>query len=103
MKKSDKNIERVIVSALTQVCETALVSIDGFSWITHTVNYHQFPDSLVISCVFDNNEAIVLLKQLGEDQHLAELIKETLTKHGVTINKDFSAVYFYTEEQMIRH
>ncbi|MEZ9906333.1 Fis family transcriptional regulator [Vibrio breoganii] len=56
MRKTDKKIENRIRSVLTEVCEDTLKGYDGFLWVTHTVNYSSFPQSLRIVCVFDTNQ-----------------------------------------------
>ncbi|MFA0027358.1 Fis family transcriptional regulator [Vibrio breoganii] len=56
MRKTDKKIENRIRSVLTEVCEDTLKGYDGFLWVTHTVNYSSFPQSLKIVCVFDTNQ-----------------------------------------------
>jgi len=53
MKKTDKKMDNHIRRVLTDVCETSLTDISGFAWLTHTVNYAQFPQSLKVICVFD--------------------------------------------------
>ena len=56
MRKTDKKIDKQLRETLTQVCDTALKDYCGFEWLTHTVNYSDFPSSLHITCVFDTNE-----------------------------------------------
>ncbi|MDN3715478.1 Fis family transcriptional regulator [Vibrio breoganii] len=56
MRKTDKKIENRIRRVLTEVCEDTLKGYDGFLWVTHTVNYSSFPQSLRIVCVFDTNQ-----------------------------------------------
>ena len=52
-KRETVGIERQLVAALTDACETAKAEIPGFEWLTHTVNYADFPQSLRITWVFD--------------------------------------------------
>ncbi len=56
MRKSDKKIENQIREVLTDVCEDTLKSYEGFLWVTHTVNYSSFPQSLKIICVFETGQ-----------------------------------------------
>lgn len=39
-------IERRLIAALTDACEIAKTEMPGFEWLTHTVDYHAFPQSL---------------------------------------------------------
>ena len=52
MNKSDKKLEQRICNALTDVCHWAQETEPEFEWLTHQVNYKQFPQSLQISCIF---------------------------------------------------
>ena len=43
MRKTDKKIDNQLRLVLTEACEVALKDIDGFQWLTHLVNYANFP------------------------------------------------------------
>ena len=45
-KRDSARIERRLVATLTDACETAKAEIRGFEWLTHTVDYTAFPQSL---------------------------------------------------------
>lgn len=62
MRKNDRKIEREIIRELTRVCETAKFDHDGFIWLTHAVDYQRFPQSLIVTLVFNDqvDEAIML-------------------------------------------
>jgi len=100
MKKSDKKIENAIRLALTNVCEAALETVDGFQWITHTVNYKNFPSSLAILCVFDNPESLIAAKESGKDSHLKNWIQKELAEQNIIIRDINSVVSFNTEESI---
>lgn len=53
MRKTDKKLERAIVRELTAVCEAAKPTCSGFEWLTHTVDYAKFPESLRVTLVFN--------------------------------------------------
>lgn len=100
MKKSDKKIENAIRTALTNVCEQALETTLGFKWITHYVNYNNFPDSLSILCIFETDEDLFTAKQSGADTCLKKHIQEELTSHGIDIININSSVKFDIEDNM---
>ncbi len=56
MRKSDKKVENLIRGVLTEVCEDTLKGYDGFLWVTHTVKFSSFPQSLEIVCVFETKQ-----------------------------------------------
>ena len=98
MKKSDKKIENSIREALTAVCELALEDVAGFKWITHFVNYNDFPDSLSVVCVFDTDDALACVVSTHQDDYLRTLIREKLDAAGIPIASMRQQVSFDTEE-----
>ena len=100
MKKSDKKLENAIRLALTNVCEEALETVEGFQWITHTVNYKDFPNSLSILCMFDNPENLIAAKASKKDNHLKSWIEKELAGQNIIIRNINSVVSFDTEERI---
>jgi len=98
MRKSDKKIENQLRATLTEICEIALKSHQGFEWLTHTVNYNQFPKSLQIICVFDSNVHLIQFKE-GEGYHqFMSLIQAKLFEEGITLKKINQHIAYDTEE-----
>lgn len=62
MLKSHRKLDNQIIKALTQVCEDAKSDSQGFEWLTHTVDYRRFPQSLQVTLVFNEqvSEAVML-------------------------------------------
>lgn len=100
MTKTDKKIEKSIRLALTNACEKSLETIDGFQWITHKVNYKNFPDSLSITCVFDNPENLVAAKAADKDTQLKSWIQKELAEQNILIQNINTVVSFDTEESI---
>lgn len=98
MKKTDKKIENAIRGALTEVCDIALNEIVGFRWITHFVNYKNFPGSLSIVCVFDTNSDLSDALGAQQDDYLRALIKENLDAVGISIRDPGKQIICDTEE-----
>ncbi|MFT7141631.1 MAG: hypothetical protein ACI9B8_004069, partial [Sulfitobacter sp.] len=94
MRKSDKKIDNAIVRALTEVCETAKGNHDGFEWITHFLNYNNFPSSLSIVCIYDTNEQ---LKNADMDG-VCLLIKQQLLAIDINLKDIRRHIDFDTEE-----
>lgn len=96
MKKSDKKLEKSIVSALTDACENALEAYEGFQWLTHLVNYDSFPDTLRIICVFDTQESLMKVSQTDLVNRFkldieARLISEGIKAKGITKRISFDS------------
>ena len=98
MRKTDKKIENQLILVLTAVCETALKEIDGFQWLTHLVEYTDFPNSLKVICIFDTNENLAVYLSKNIEDELKSLIQKKLQEVGVSIKNIDRQVTFDTEE-----
>ena len=98
MKKSDKKIDNALREALTNVCEAALGSVDGFVWLTHLVNYNVFPNSFKVVCVFETDEALSKAIEAKQDDYFYTLISDELNAANIKVNKLRQQVSFDTEE-----
>ncbi len=83
MRKTDKKIDNQLRLVLTDVCETALKEIDGFQWLTHIVNFSNFPKSLKVVCVFDTDEQLSTFIINSSKNSLTSLIQMKLNEIGV--------------------
>ena len=82
-KRDITRIERALVTSLTEACDTAKAEIPGFEWLTHTVNYANFPQSLIITWVFDTRAHKDQALATGLDARMRELTATAL--HGADI------------------
>ena len=98
MKKTDKKIENTLRISLTQVCDIALKSIDGFVWLTHLVNYQNFPNSLVVVCVFNTKAELAKAQRDKQGTELENLIKHALAAAGIKLGNIKQHIRFDTEE-----
>jgi len=97
MKKTDKKIDKKICKALTKACEIAKAEVSGFQWLTHFVNYNQFPESLSIICVFDTKTELEQARQQKKDQLIIDLIKSELEQINIRFKDIKRHVSFDTE------
>ena len=98
MRKTDKKLESTLIKALTEVCDEALETFDGFQWLTHFVNYSHFPDSLIVVCVFDTNEHLEKMYQEDTGDTFRHMVKSKLESIGIRLKNIHSHVKFDTEE-----
>ena len=98
MKKTDKKINNQICQALTKVCETAKDEVKGFQWLTHFVDYKQFPSSLSVICIFDTSAELEQAQQQSKDQLIVSLIKSELEQININLKEISRHVSFDTEE-----
>ena len=87
MTKTDKKTDKLIIQALTQCCEQAKDDVIGFSWLTHQVNYANFPNSLVVTCMFENEELLVEAQNNGGQDQLQNSITNQLAKLGIKLKQ----------------
>ncbi|MCJ8349431.1 Fis family transcriptional regulator [Moritella sp.] len=102
MTKTEKKIDNNLCKVLTVVCEEAKDEIQGFQWLTHTVNYANFPTSLKITCVFDSNADIAKLMASKQDQRLQGLVTQALNAVDVKLKNISKQVQFDSEENCTR-
>jgi len=98
MRKTDKKIDNKLRSLLTDVCEQALKDIDGFQWLTHMVNYDNYPDSLKIICVFDTNENLKSYLQSDNKQTLIRLIESVFQSLDIKPKRMVDHIAYDSEE-----
>lgn len=98
MRKSDKKRDNALRKVLTHVCENALKDIPGFSWLTHMVNYDNFPESFRIVCIFDSNADLDNYLLSNNNDYLQSIIVSELSQMDVKLNSIKSQILFDTEE-----
>ena len=98
MRKTDKKIDNQLRLVLTDVCEVALKDIDGFQWLTHLVNYANFPSSLKVVCVFDTNENLARCLSGASPADLSALIQAQLLVANVKVIDIADHIYYDTEQ-----
>lgn len=62
MHRIHQKIDKQIIKALTVVCEEVKYECEGFTWLTHEVDYQRFPQSLRIILVFTEETPASALK-----------------------------------------
>lgn len=97
MRKTDKKIDNSLIAVLTEVCDIAQENFSGFTWLTHFANYHNFPSSLSVVCVYETNEQLEKTDVNG----LRELISEKLLTIDINVKELSRHITFDTEENCI--
>ncbi len=98
MRKTDRKIDNQLRRALIDVCEITLKEINGFQWLTHLVNYSNFPKSLKIVFVFDTNENLSCFMSKDSRKELASLIQVKLHEVDVKVKNVTDHILYDTEE-----
>lgn len=97
MRKTDKKIDNNLRIVLTEVCEIALKEVTGFQWLTHLVDYSNFPKSLQVVCIFDTNENLSMFMQQSSKKSLISLIEKKLASIDIRLKNIKNHVLFDTE------
>ncbi len=100
MRKMDKKIEKQLRTTLTEVCNIALKEIHGFQWLTHQVNYSNFPKSLRIICVFDTDGNLSAFNQSSEKEKLNSLIQKKLAQVNINLKNTSKHTHFESEQSL---
>ncbi|WP_300635300.1 hypothetical protein [Pseudomonas sp.] len=98
-KRDGARLERQLIATLTEACETAKAEIPGFDWLTHTVDYSAFPQSLRVTWVFDTRANKALALTSGADQRMRELTAAALQAADVPPLAMERCVHFDSEEE----
>lgn len=96
--KTEKKLDNNLRLALTDVCELSLKDIAGFQWLTHQANYTNFPASLFITCVFNDQASIEQAEANGDVVQIRNRIQSRLLKIGVKFKSLNQQVAFDSEE-----
>lgn len=97
MRKMDKKRDKDIVAALTEVCEEAKQRSEGFAWISHSVNFQRFPDSLLVSCAYASQSLLSEANESGEQRELTQQVVAALANKGIVIAKPKQQIRFISE------
>lgn len=102
LTKTNQKMDNKICKALTIACENSLHEVPGFVWLTHRVNYTNFPASIVVTCVFDTAAEIEVMKSQQQDELLRNTIQKQLLKVGVVVKNVKQQVQFDSEEACLK-
>lgn len=98
-KRKYSAIERELIRALTTACETAKSEIVGFQWLTHEVDYEEFPQSLVVTWVFDSEANRARALASADKARMLELTQVALDEVGISVSSIAEHVAFSVERQ----
>lgn len=100
MTKSNRKIYNKLRVALTEVCKISLENVIGFKRLAHFINNGNFPDSYLMSCVFDNRVELLQLPSLYQDELLCRLFIEKLSVVDIKAINIMEHVHFVVEEDL---
>ncbi|NIF18723.1 hypothetical protein F3J43_17165 [Pantoea sp. Cy-639] len=102
MMASDKRalarLEREMVACLTEACATAQAEIVGFAWLTHRIDFDNFPASLRIIWVFSDDTDKARALAGADKARMIALSAQALAAAGIRLDHVAWHVRFDSEE-----
>ncbi|WP_448568278.1 Fis family transcriptional regulator [Thalassotalea ganghwensis] len=102
MRKTDKKIDNQLRRVLTDVCQQALESIEGFQWLTHQVNFTRFPSSLKIVCVFDTTQQLESFQASSDKAMLEAMVNAKLRQIEINLTVIGKHLIYDSEEACLK-
>lgn len=84
-KREQAHLERLLSQTLTEACETAKAELVGFQWLTHVVDYANFPGSLQVIWVFDTEANRLAALAAERDPRMIDFTAMALSEAGVRV------------------
>lgn len=97
-KRKYAGIERELIRTLTEACETAKSEIVGFQWLTHEVNYERFPESLLVTWVFDSEASKARALASADKARVLELTLAAFEAVGISAARIADHVVFSVDQ-----
>ncbi|MDB5995968.1 MAG: hypothetical protein JWP42_3104 [Pseudomonas sp.] len=100
-KRELARIERRLITALTEACETAKSEIKGFTWLTHTADLNALAETLKVIWVFETL-ADRTLAQVNAKARIFELTTIALNEADILLTPSDHTVFFDSEQECQR-
>jgi hypothetical protein len=97
-KRELAQIERRLITTLTDACETAKGEIKGFIWLTHTADLNALAETLKVTWVFETL-ADKRLAQASAKVRVFELTAMALIGANIDVRPSDQTVRFDSEEE----
>lgn len=97
-KRKYASIERELIRTLTDACETAKSEIVGFQWLTHDVDYERFPQSLIVTWMFDTEANKAKALASADKARMLALTLAAFEEVGISVTRTADHVTFSVEQ-----
>jgi len=98
-KSKHSNIERELARELTWACELAKHEITGFEWLTHRVDHTRFPDTLIVTWIFDNERNMQAAAAGSGNARMQALTLAAFEAIGIVVDDIAKHLRFDCEER----
>ena len=100
--REQRQLDRELSRTLTRACDVARAEVEGFAWVTHEVQWDDFPASLRVIWIFESNADIASALKAGSDKRLLALSEIALREAEVTVKSIEQHVHLDSEEECLR-
>lgn len=101
-KRQSKQLERQLVAALTEACETAKAEVPGFSWLTHDTGSEDFSAGLRVTWIFDSQDSLDRALAGGDGERMRALTQTALAEADIEVLDLAACTQFDSEEACAR-
>jgi len=84
MSKTCQRLNNKLLTVLAQINEEAK-KLNGFSHVSHTVQFDYFPSSLLVLCHFDDEQGLHVAQENHTEIQLQKLLHKLLLKKGIVL------------------
>lgn len=84
MSKICQRLNKKLLVVLSKITEEA-TKIDGFSHLSHTIQFDCFPSSLLVHCHFSEAELLSVAQSNHVDTKLQKQLQKLLLKQGIVL------------------
>ncbi|WP_368485729.1 hypothetical protein ABZP26_19530 [Pseudoalteromonas sp. SD03] len=88
MTKTQKQLDKRIRQQLTIACEQIKDNVEGFSFLTHSVDLNNLPSKFTVSCYFIDAIALEHAKQKNQLDYIVQLICNALASLNIHIKNN---------------
>ncbi|WP_114326157.1 hypothetical protein [Candidatus Colwellia aromaticivorans] len=85
MSKICQRLNMKLLAVLTQINEEAKEQVDGFSHLSHTVQFDCFPSSLLVHCHFSEAQQLRAAQSSHAETKLQKQLQKLLLKKGIVL------------------
>tara|TARA_R110002051_G_scaffold244968_1_gene304782 strand:- start:804 stop:1199 length:396 start_codon:yes stop_codon:yes gene_type:complete len=100
--REQRQLDRELSRTLTQACDVAKAEVGGFAWVTHEVQWDDFPASLRVIWIFESNADIARALKEGWNQRLLALTDRALRDAEITVKRVEQHMDLDSEEECQR-
>ncbi len=86
MSKTAQRLNKKLLTTLALLNEEAS-QINGFSHISHTVQFDNFPSSLLVYCHFSEEQHLLTAQNNHIENQLQSFLQKRLLKNGIVLKK----------------